>query len=90
MRVIINTTTYNVKFSHYQNKVKHSFTECKITINEKQFIGVGCAIVHPKDNFCKEKGRQISLTKALNNLKFEREDRTIFWNEYRKWGKIRF
>jgi len=88
MRVKINTTIYNVEFYH-ENKISIK-TRCRITVDGMYFIRTGYATVNPKDNFCKEKGRKISLARALKECEFEKKDRTIFWNEYKKWGKVRF
>ena len=43
------------------------------------------AIVHPRDNFNKEIGRQVSLAKVLQD-QFPKEERIIFWNAYANWG----
>lgn len=94
MRVVIGNTTYSVRFTHQNEQsdtdIKPRFTECKITVDGEQFSGVGYAKVHPKDNFCKEKGRKMALSRALDDSGFKKEDKVIFWNEYRKWGKNRF
>lgn len=93
------------KFTHVQKEdtpklssdgaISERFTECKILQQEEGkeelgFISIGYARCHPKDNFSKEKGRQISLAKALEDGDFTKEIRTIFWDEYRNWGKERF
>lgn len=64
-------------------------TQCSITRNE-EFIAAGYSKCHPKDNFCSETGRQIALKKALEDSNLPKEDRTVFWNTYRTWGKERF
>lgn len=66
-------------------------TECKILVPSEVegempgFISIGYAKCHPKDNFNKEKGRQLSLSKALEDAEFDKETRTAFWNAYRNW-----
>lgn len=69
-------------------------TRCKILLDQNTedlgFISIGYARCHPNDNFNKEKGRQFSLNKALDDTSFSKEERTIFWNAYRNWGKKRF
>jgi len=40
------------------------------------------SILNPKDQFCKAKGRIISLTKALKVSPFTKEERRIIWNTY--------
>lgn len=90
---------YHVKFTHIQedmhtdSPVRH--TECKILESEEDkeelgFVSIGYSRCHPKDNFNKEIGRQLSLKKALEDGKFTKESREIFWENYRNWGKKRF
>lgn len=94
MIVNLNGTQYSVRFRHTQDE-SNRHTECKILqpIEGKEmpgFISIGYARCHPKDNFSKETGRQLSLKKALDDGNFSKEDRTTFWSEYRDWGTKRF
>ncbi len=78
---------------HDEPLIRH--TECKILtpIEGKEmpgFVSIGYAKCHPKDNFNKETGRQLSLKKALEDGDFSKEERTEFWNAYRNWGTKRF
>ena len=88
MRVVIGNTTYSVRFTHQNEQsdidIKPRFTKCKITVDGEQFSGVGYAKVHPKDNFCKEKGRKMALSRAIKT--WEKDYRTQVWEEYRTWG----
>lgn len=77
----------------YKPLVRH--TECKILtpIEDAEmpgFISIGYAKCHPNDNFNKEKGRQLSLKKALEDSEFSKEERKVFWMHYKNWGKERF
>lgn len=63
-------------------------TTCIIFDVKGDEISSGSANVHPRDNFSKETGRKISLTRAIKN--FNAEARTQIWNEYRNWGKNRW
>lgn len=69
-------------------------TECKILqpIEGQEipgFISIGYARCHPNDNFSKEKGRQYSLKKSLEDGNFTKEQRAIFWEEYRTYGTFK-
>ena len=59
-------------------------TTCIIFNEEGIEVSSGTANVHPKDNFCKEKGRQISLSRAIAS--WDKNYREQVWNEYRTWG----
>ena len=43
-------------------------------------IATGWAVCNRTDNFCKDTGRKLSLTRALSG--FPRTMRKQFWNEY--------
>ena len=59
-------------------------TTCIIFNEAGEEVSSGTANVHPKDNFCKEKGRRIALSRAIASWdKYYREQ---VWNEYRTWG----
>ena len=59
-------------------------TTCIIFNEAGEEVDSGTANVHPKDNFCKERGRQISLARAISN--WDKSYRTQIWEEYRTWG----
>ena len=59
-------------------------TTCIIFNEEGVEVSSGVANVHPKDNFNKEKGRQIALGRAISNM--DKKYRTQIWEEYRTWG----
>ena len=59
-------------------------TTCIIFNEAGDEVSSGTANVHPKDNFCKEKGRQIALTRAMAT--WDKSYRTQVWEEYRTWG----
>jgi hypothetical protein len=64
-------------------------TKCSIE-RDTDFVSAGYAKCHPNDNFNSETGRQIALKNALEDGNLPKEDRTIFWETYRNWGKVRF
>jgi len=100
MKIEINKVKYLIKFNHTQEGDKEEsplirHTECKILVDNggevPAFSGIGYSRCHPKDNFCKETGRQLSLKKALEDAEFSKEDRKTVWENYRTWGdKTRF
>lgn len=51
-----------------------------------EFLGEGWARCASTDNFCKATGRKLSLTRALEDTHFDREERKAVWDEFhRKW-----
>ena len=65
---------------------KESFTECKIENKTNSSIkGTGYAMVGKNEKFFnKDKGRKISLKRAMQKIGLNKETRTLFWNEYHK------
>jgi hypothetical protein len=84
MKIEINDKKYYVKFKH----IRKTTTICNIISQDKNTIGVSTK--HPKDNFNKERGRKISLTRALITANLNKEERKEFWKVYGTWGKKRF
>jgi len=86
-----NGAKYYIKFQHQTKASEDSprNTLCTISNEEGVIINDGTSIVHPKDhNFDKEKGRQLSLARAISE--WDKPARTELWNQYRNWGKARF
>lgn len=75
---------YKVKFRHVK-KSEFSFvkayTECVITRNNG-FSVQEYALCHPNDQYDKNTGRKLALTRALKCLTKDRELRKRFWNAY--------
>ena len=97
MIINIDGRNYSFKFYHKNDQPATSklskkieqtplerATTCIIFNEEGDEVAEGTANVHPKDNFNKEKGRQIALSRAIS--KWDKEYRTQVWNEYRTWG----
>ena len=98
MKINIAGRNYSFKFYHKNdgdtssklssNKVPNTPLEratiCIIFDEDGVELTSGVTNVHPTDNFCKEKGRQISLKRAMNTWK--KEVRAQVWEEYRTWG----
>lgn len=91
MILFVNGAKYFVKFHHNTVAKGTSVrgTVCTISKENGDIINDGVATVHPKDhNYDKEKGRQISLSRAIST--WDKSSRTEVWNAYRTWGKARF
>jgi hypothetical protein len=61
-------------------------TYCDIYNNEPhipKLIATGSAGCHFRDHFCKEKGRKLSLARAMKNANLPKEERTVIWELYR-------
>jgi len=59
-------------------------TNCTIYIKSTidkfdQVVAYGDSSCNPKDTFIKREGRKISLTRAMKQLKLNRDERVIFW-----------
>jgi len=84
----VNTINKNFKvYFHYDSIELEEGTEvytgdtiCKI-YNEDGTIQLayGHSSCAPEDQFNKREGRKISLTRAMKQLKLNREDRVVFW-----------
>lgn len=88
MLVTIDNQIIAVKFQHNQT-AENTGTKCFITKGKEsdgEFISAGISLLHPKDTFCKEKGRRIALAKALQESGFTKSQKASFWETYRNWG----
>lgn len=86
--VTLRGTEFNVEFRHLQyeeprpgpaNPVRGT-TQCFIKSRGHNVIAYGFALCSVEDNFCKNTGRKVSLTKALSN--FPKNDRAKVWKRY--------
>lgn len=83
MRIKIDGRDYSFKFMH--NTIgEERGTVCRVFNEAGDQVTYGVSNVHPQDNFCKEKGRKIALSRAIS--KWDKSYRTQVWNEYRTWG----
>lgn len=61
-------------------------TQCLFNYDKENhdWLSAGVTNLHPLDynSYCKEKGRKLSLKRALENLGATREERTQFWKAY--------
>ena len=95
MKINIDGRDYSFKFQHNTGNSKGKLekeedsqvergTVCRVFNEVGDQVTYGVSNVHPQDNFCKEKGRKIALSRAIS--KWDKSYRTQVWNEYRTWG----
>lgn len=86
LRTQIGGEEFRIGFFHeiggsgYDGAPIHGYTSCTVKIGEKERPRVlsGEAFCSVKDTFCKEKGRKISLSRAIKNLpRWQR--REVWW-----------
>lgn len=88
MKLQLGANTYFVRWHHgvEADKRARKITECRIYMcgEDKVEIEVayGKATTHQLDAFVKNTGRKISLTVALEDSKFSKEERGLIWNTY--------
>lgn len=83
MKIKIDGRDYSFKFQH-NTTGKERGTVCRVFNEAGNQVIYGVSNVHPKDNFCKEKGRKIALSRAIKS--WDKVYREQVWNEYRTWG----
>ena len=72
---------------HYIERDNHKpMTECLLE-RRNTLLNRGSAFCHPKDNFCRDAGRRISLSRAMKNACMSKEERTVIWELYRNMKK---
>ena len=83
MKINIDGRDYSFKFQHNTTGQERG-TVCRIFNEAGEQVIYGVSNVHPQDNFCKEKGRKIALSRAIKS--WDKAYREQVWNEYRTWG----
>lgn len=92
MKVETSNGSLYVYFTHITTG-EHRKTEASIvSLNgeEKNTLSTGITSVHHKDNYDRDKGRKLSLQRALAGTTLSKEDKVKFWEVYRNWGKNRW
>lgn len=84
MRVETSAGSYFIDWKHIPveveiKKISH-ITECLIKSETNIPITTNSAFCSGKDNFCREKGRKISLSRAV--MFFDKQVRTEIWKAY--------
>ena len=76
---------YRVKWHHrVDDDSRPTCTECVILGDDGGVIEVAVARCNPKDHFERNRGRKLSLTRALEQWTPVRDYRRYFWNAYRE------
>ena len=83
MKINIDGRDYSFKFQH-NTTGRERGTVCRVFNEAGDQVIYGVSNVHPKDNFCKEKGRKIALSRAIKS--WDKVYREQVWSEYRTWG----
>ena len=83
MKINIDGRDYSFKFQHNTTGEERG-TVCRVFNEVEDQVTYGVSNVHPQDNFCKEKGRKIALSRAIKS--WDKAYREQVWNEYRTWG----
>src|SRR5436190_23211783 len=74
-----------VSKSGFTEEKKVRSTQCQlyeVAGKDAQLISVGLTVCSQKDNFCKQTGRKIALTRALLDSELGKSDRTLVWEAY--------
>lgn len=69
------------KFRHEREK-SNPTTECHLRMDGQEKAWIGISRCDARDSFQKHVGRKISLTRALESAKLDRETRQDIWMEY--------
>lgn len=87
--VKVKRREFQVRFHHAN--IHNRYTICNIKRGE-HIVASAMAECHPKDNFCKDTGRKLSLARALQILfpnkkgkkrsKATQAQRRVFWDAY--------
>lgn len=90
MEITLSNKIIRIDWIHQRRgiMVEQDITNCRISecINHTRYlnhISEGISYCNEKDNFSKEIGRKISLTRALINGNFSKSDRKYIWDAYR-------
>lgn len=60
----------------------HYGTYCSISAEDDEVVGRGSTVLAFGDQYDKNRGRKLSLARALKNAGFNRDERTEFWMNY--------
>lgn len=90
----MKTEKYQVRWYHQfvdesapDKSAGHHRTYCVLLNKSGLFLSDGESICSPKDNFCKDTGRKLSLSRAMGNLpedRMSKEERKEVWEAYRQ------
>jgi len=87
-------SSVNMRFQHavYQREIPMSKQMigsraciCNLKLvhpDESEELYIGIAKCHENDNYCRETGRKISLTRAMQNSTLSKHERRLVWEAY--------
>lgn len=86
----VESNNYTIEFTFKHTKLDdlmeinhrliHAVTQCDLTVDDKSFAGIAACVVG--DNFNKEVGRKIALTRALKKAGLPKDVRADVWIAY--------
>ncbi len=89
MKVLLGGVEYKIVFG-YEETVRpislamvgsvHRGVTCELIDAEGKGVALGASLCHPKDNFCRETGRKLALTRAITG--FNKAQRAAIWAVY--------
>lgn len=80
---MIKTKKYFIVFGYKTWQSGEKVTDCYIRdVDTDELLSTGHAICSVKDNFSKEEGRKVALSKAMANLSISKQDRLEIWFAY--------
>jgi hypothetical protein len=83
----METDVYRVRW-RYTDAFSKKTTACAIhSLNPQVPIGIGFAECTVTDQFKKDKGRKLSLLRAMKNAGISKEERYLLWEKYRNMSK---
>ena len=78
---IKNKASYWISFQYSTNERGGKVTTCVVN-QEREEVCRASVTCSKSDVFKKAQGRKLSITKCLDILQLNREERTEFWNQY--------
>jgi len=80
----MKTQNYEVRWSYSED---HKVTNCSLKKKGSVVSTIASAYTNPNDNFCRDTGRKISLSRAIRMAGIPKEQRIEFWDAYRSMKK---
>ena len=80
----MKTDKYQIRWQYGCGYDGHANTLCKLFLNNEPDVFMGLATCHEKDRPCKDKGRRISLQRAMTEAGLSKEERKEVWEAYRR------
>uniref|UniRef100_A0A6M3LRG7 Uncharacterized protein n=1 Tax=viral metagenome TaxID=1070528 RepID=A0A6M3LRG7_9ZZZZ len=72
----------NIKWRYIERDTHKPMTECLLQ-NGDTLLNRGSAFCNVNDHFVRDKGRKLSLLRAMKNAGMSKEERKVIWELYR-------